>query len=85
MTRQRRVHVGTVAVALVLSMAVIAARAAMELPIVRNRMRVFGLDLPYDNHPYNGRFTFVRVRFEPTSGLRRGPYEWNLDLKWNHD
>ena len=85
MTLKGRILVGSLVVALVSSMAVIAARAAMELPIVRIRMQGFGLDLPYDNHPYNGMFTFVRVKFEPTSGLRRGPYEWGLDLKWNHD
>ena len=38
----------------------------------------------YENTPYNGRFTFVRIRFEPS---RWGPgnYMWGLDLKWNHD
>lgn len=38
----------------------------------------------YENRPYNGRFTFIRVKFEPT---RWGPgnYTWGLDLKWNHD
>ena len=38
----------------------------------------------YENVPYNGKFTFVRIRFDPT---RWGPgnYAWGLDLKWNHD
>ena len=38
----------------------------------------------YENTPYNGQFTFVRIRFEPS---RWGPgnYMWGLDLKWNHD
>ena len=38
----------------------------------------------YENIPYNGKFTFVRIRFDPT---RWGPgnYAWGLDLKWNHD
>jgi hypothetical protein len=38
----------------------------------------------YQNMTYNGRFTFVRLRFRP---LRWGPgdYMWGLDLKWNHD
>jgi hypothetical protein len=37
-----------------------------------------------DNQAYNGRFTFVRIRYEPS---RSGPgnYIWGLDLKWNHD
>jgi Domain of unknown function (DUF4159) len=41
-------------------------------------------DVPYENIDYNGRFTFVRVRFEP-SYWRPGNYQWGLDLKWNHD
>ena len=41
-------------------------------------------DVPYDNIPYNGRVTFVRVRFEP-SFWGPGNYAWGLDLKWNHD
>lgn len=41
-------------------------------------------DVPYENAPYNGRFTFARVKFRPS---RWGPgnYAWGLDLKWNHD
>jgi hypothetical protein len=38
----------------------------------------------YKNTPYNGRFTFVRVRFNP-SDWGPGRYQWGLDLKWNHD
>jgi len=41
-------------------------------------------DVPYDNISYNGRFTFVRLRFEP-SRWGAGNYAWGLDLKWNHD
>jgi len=38
----------------------------------------------FENTAYNGRFTFVRIRYEPS---RWGPgnYAWGLDLKWNHD
>lgn len=41
-------------------------------------------EVRYQNMPYNGKFTFARIRFEPT---RWGPgtYMWGLDLKWNHD
>ena len=41
-------------------------------------------EVRYENMPYNGKFTFARIRFEPT---RWGPgnYHWGLDLKWNHD
>ena len=40
--------------------------------------------MTYENMPYNGRFTFARIRFKPS---RWGPgnYMWGLDLKWNHD
>jgi hypothetical protein len=41
-------------------------------------------DVPYENAPYNGRFTFARVKFRP-SEWGQGRYEWGLDLKWNHD
>jgi len=41
-------------------------------------------DVPYENAPYNGRFTFARVKFRP-SEWGAGRYEWGLDLKWNHD
>lgn len=42
-------------------------------------------EVSYTNIPYNGRFTFARIRFEPSQwGVsRRQP--WGLDLKWNHD
>lgn len=41
-------------------------------------------DVPYENAPYNGKFTFARVKFRP-SEWGPGRYEWGLDLKWNHD
>ena len=34
------------------------------------------------NAPYDGRFTFFRVRYEPAGGLSRG---WRVDRKWDHD
>ncbi|HUG52674.1 MAG TPA: DUF4159 domain-containing protein [Vicinamibacteria bacterium] len=46
-----------------------------------------GYDPPevrYENRPYNGKFTFARVRFRP-SDWGPGNYMWGLDLKWNHD
>lgn len=42
------------------------------------------MPLDYRNQPYDDRFTFVRIRFEPPF-YRRGPFYWDLDLKWNHD
>ncbi|MEE2776499.1 MAG: DUF4159 domain-containing protein [Acidobacteriota bacterium] len=41
-------------------------------------------EVPYDNHEYNGQFTFVRLRFDPVV-WGPGPFLWGLDLKWNHD
>ncbi|REJ83343.1 MAG: DUF4159 domain-containing protein [Acidobacteria bacterium] len=36
------------------------------------------------SYEYDGRFTFVRIRFRPLDwGF--GEYSWGLDLKWNHD
>ena len=41
-------------------------------------------EVSYENKDYNGKFTFVRIRFDPQVwGM--GPYAWGLDLKWNHD
>jgi hypothetical protein len=52
------------------------------VPLLASRSDV--PDVPYQNFPYNGRFTFVRLSFEPWI-WGRGPYAWGLDLKWNHD
>ncbi len=41
-------------------------------------------EVPYENAPYNGKFTFARVKFNP-SEWGPGRYKWGLDLKWNHD
>lgn len=41
-------------------------------------------EVEYYNAPYDDLFTFVRVRFRP-SQWAPGPYQWGLDLKWNHD
>jgi hypothetical protein len=41
-------------------------------------------EVPYENLPYDGDFTFARLRFEPVV-WGDGPYAWGLDLKWNHD
>lgn len=53
--------------------AVLAAADGYEPPAVS-----------YQNTPYNGRFTFVRIRFRPAD-WGPGNYMWGLDLKWNHD
>ena len=33
------------------------------------------------NRPYDGRFTFARIKFEPLGGNGG----WRRDLKWDHD
>ena len=38
----------------------------------------------YPTYPYDHRFTFARIKFEP-SEWGFGRYAWGLDLKWNHD
>ena len=42
---------------------------------------------PYtiDNIPYDGRFTFARIRFEPAGGGGGGFRSFRNDLKWDHD
>ena len=41
-------------------------------------------EISYRNRPYDGGFTFVRLRFNP-SYWGPGDFMWGLDLKWNHD
>ncbi len=41
-------------------------------------------DLPIKNMPQEGKFTFLRLRFDEAY-TSRGPYEWGLDMGWNHD
>ena len=43
------------------------------------------LPLDYENLPYDDRFVFVRIRFEPPTYHRTRSQYWGLDLKWNHD
>jgi Domain of unknown function (DUF4159) len=60
------------------------AAAALAAASVLSAVDIGQPNVRYENKPYNGRYTFIRVRFEPT---RWGPgnYMWGLDLKWNHD
>ena len=37
-----------------------------------------------ENVPYDGRFTFARIRFEPLGGAQEW-FEGHPDVKWNHD
>ncbi len=64
------------------SVLVMSLLAVAVLPLAASRND--SPDVPYDNFEYNGRFTFVRVKFEPWY-WGRGRYQWGLDLKWNHD
>jgi hypothetical protein len=39
----------------------------------------------YPEWDYDGRFTFARIKFDPTFWGFSNAYTWGLDLKWNHD
>ncbi len=41
-------------------------------------------DLPIKNLPQEGKFIFLRVRFDEAY-TSYGGYEWGLDMGWNHD
>lgn len=66
-----------------------AASSATAAPAVAAPQRRFlGGDPPeveYENVPYNGAFTFARIRFEPSTWGMTRQHAWGLDLKWNHD
>ena len=64
--------------------AVLCVFALAALPMVGAFTQSMDADIPYDNYSYNGLFTFVRLKFNPTR-WEYGDYEWGLDLKWNHD
>lgn len=61
---------------------VLSIAFAATLPLAASVMKP--PDVPYKNLSYNGRFTFIRLKFDPLF-WGRGPYAWGLDLKWNHD
>ena len=42
-------------------------------------------EVQYDNLPYNGRFTFARLRCHPSRWGTTRRQAWGLDLAWNHD
>lgn len=67
---------------LILLLLSIATVAAAGVPLLASFTDT--PDVPYENFPYNGKFTFVRLRFDPLY-WGRGRYAWGLDLKWNHD
>ncbi len=63
------------------------APAGSEAP---QRRRGFGgiassADLPIQNIPYDGKFTFLRVRFDEAYGGYSRRYEFGVDMGWNHD
>lgn len=85
--RWQRSLLGLVAGAVLL--ASVFALAEVVASSQRGRSRGWGNtgpapDVDYDTTPYDGRFIFARVRFNPTS-WGGGRYAWGLDLKWNHD
>jgi len=63
--------------------------AAAEAPQRRRGFNRFSSvrtskDLPIQNIPYDGKFTFLRLRFDDAY-TSRGGYEWGIDQGWNHD
>ena len=67
----------TVAVLLVLF-----ADSTIEAQAMRGRGRRDRDQAPFTgNTPYDGRFTFARIKFEPLGGEGG----WRRDLKWDHD
>ncbi len=58
------------------------------LPIAADAQRRARRDADYSqfNVPYDGRFTFVRLRYAPLPGPSTGGGFWrDQDLKWDHD
>jgi len=58
----------------------------------QRRRRSFGYggiassaNLPISNIPYDGKFTFLRLRFDEAYASRSGRYEFGIDMGWNHD
>ena len=53
----------------------------------RNRTREDDAEFDQYNIPYDGKFTFVRLRFEPIRGFYTGGgfFRGRGDLKWDHD
>jgi hypothetical protein len=64
----------------------IAALCVTALAVSAQRRGRFGrersADAPAENTPYDGRFTFARIRYTPL-GSERGYY--SRDVKWDHD
>jgi len=90
MMRKLAMVVGT-ATLLILGVAWAAATftAAPEAEAQRRRRGFGGVassaDLPITNMPYDGKFTFLRVRFDEAYGGYSGRYEFGVDMGWNHD
>ncbi len=97
---RRKLLAGVTATAALLIGIAVAAESwsppvAEEAPQRRRRGGGFGgfgrlgtpystADLPIKNMPQEGKFTFLRLRFDEAY-TSRGGYEWGLDMGWNHD
>ena len=42
-------------------------------------------DLPIRNIPFDGKFTFLRLRFDEAMTSPSRQYEFGIDQGWNHD
>jgi len=64
----------------------ISPRAALDVRGVHAAALRQDSDYTIDNAPYDGRFTFARIRFDPSEGFGGGRSFWGRrDLKWDHD
>jgi hypothetical protein len=75
----------TVALWVMIASAGIAA-VALEQPF-RGYFTTDPPQVDYPSFPYEGSFTFARIKFRPMAWapVPPGIYSWGLDLGWNHD
>ncbi len=93
MSRRRIVLLGAAAVVVASAAAIVASAAGRSGAAATDELtatfrpdpNAVELPLEYENRPYDDRFTFARVRFEPPRYSRSRQFYWGLDLKWNHD
>ncbi len=68
----------------IVSASVLSA-AALTAVLAADGDRFGSPEVDFPVYPYDARFTFARIKFEPTEWGFNRAYTWGLDLKWNHD
>ncbi len=66
------------------SLAFLVLGLSVPVPLAAQSRQLQDQDFAALNTPYDGRFTFVRLRYTPLPGFTRGGY-FRGDLKWDHD